>query len=67
MEDEPICEDKLEEMCDQDGDNCVNYRRKVCTTTQVSRMKVIPSTSCDQKEKNICTTPACPVVCKNDF
>ena len=28
-EDEPRCEDQTEQMCDQNGENCMNFRRKV--------------------------------------
>ena len=48
--------------CDENGENCMEIPQKQCSTTEVLRLKSIPSTSCDQAQVEICTTPACPLV-----
>ena len=62
IEDRPICENIVQEMCDDQGKNCMQFMKKVCTTQQVPTLKAIPSTSCDQKAQEICVTPECPLV-----
>ena len=36
-----------------------------CSTKQITTKKQIPNTSCDQVSREICVTPACPLVVEN--
>ena len=44
--------------------NCF-YFFQDCTTKQIITKKQIPNTSCDQVSREICVTPACPLVVEN--
>ena len=66
-EDEVRCEIVNMKMnCDENGNNCMEIPQKQCNTEEVIRLKSIPSTSCDQAQVEICTTPACPLVVDNE-
>jgi len=65
IEDRPICENIAEEMCDDNGENCMSFTRKECKTESVTVKKVIPNTSCDQKKTQLCRTPLCPMIIEN--
>ena len=58
-EDEVNCSLVMMKMnCDDNGDNCMEIPQKQCNTVEVVRLKSIPSTSCDQAQVEICTSPA---------
>ena len=54
------------DVCDDPGLNCYQVPKKVCINDAVNTLKAIPQTSCDQKSHEICVTPACPLVVKNE-
>ena len=65
-EDEVKCSLVMMKMnCDDNGNNCMEIPQKQCNTVEVVRLKSIPSTSCDQAQVEICTSPACPLVNPN--
>lgn len=66
LEDQPVCKNEVQKMCDDNGENCMEFTKKICNTKQVSTLKAIPSTSCDQIAKEICVTPECPLVSFNE-
>jgi len=65
VEDRPVCNDIVEEMCNENGQDCMQFTRKECSTQQITTKKQIPNTSCDQVSREICVTPACPLVVEN--
>jgi len=70
-EDTPICKNVVMSMCEDGitdptiGRNCMNFTRRDCSTEQITSLKAIPSTSCDQKVHHFEVSPACPLVVEN--
>lgn len=70
-EDRPVCENVVMTMCEDGvtdpdiGKNCMNFTRRDCRTEEITSLKAIPTTSCDQKVHNFEVSPACPLVVQN--
>ena len=42
----------------------LNFQK--CETTQVTVLKSIPQTKCEQHKRQLCTDPICPLVVENE-
>lgn len=61
-DDEPDCTTEKEEVCDDDGENCVEYDKQVCQEATVTNTKTVPDTKCRSIPTEVCGKQDCPIV-----